>query len=75
MKKRPDAALLKHYRFAYRRGDRKKKKSLLNHVCEIHGYHRKAATRLLNRREPDRYGCDNGSEFLNHHVVSFLRYC
>ncbi|HAT1797417.1 TPA: integrase, partial [Legionella pneumophila] len=40
---------LKTQRWRYRRGNREVKKRILDEFCETHGYHRKAAARLLRQ--------------------------
>ena len=40
---------LKTQRWRYRRGNRAVKKRMLDEFCETHGYHRKAAARLLRQ--------------------------
>lgn len=40
---------LKHQRSRYLRGNRAVKKQILDEFCNVHGYHRKSATRLLNQ--------------------------
>lgn len=40
---------LKTQRYRYRRGNRAVKKRILDDFCETHGYHRKAAARLLRQ--------------------------
>jgi hypothetical protein len=40
---------LKHQRIRYQRGNRAQKKKILDEFCEVHHYHRKSATRLLNQ--------------------------
>ena len=40
---------LKMQRYRYRRGTRAVKKRILDEFCETHGYHRKAAARLLRQ--------------------------
>lgn len=44
---------LTHQRVRYRRGNRALKKQILDHFCEVHNYHRKSATRLLNQLPSD----------------------
>ncbi|MFO2513925.1 integrase, partial [Legionella pneumophila serogroup 2] len=40
---------LKTQRCRYHRGNREVKKRILDEFCETHGYHRKAAARLLRQ--------------------------
>ncbi|KTC80678.1 hypothetical protein Lche_2698 [Legionella cherrii] len=40
---------LKTQRWRYHRGNREVKKRILDEFCETHGYHRKAAARLLRQ--------------------------
>jgi hypothetical protein len=40
---------IKHQRIRYQRGNRAQKKKILDEFCDAHHYHRKSATRLLNR--------------------------
>lgn len=56
MKQRLKHEILNHYRIRYKSAKRKKKIELLNHICEIQGYNRKSAIRLLNGVERDTYG-------------------
>lgn len=56
MKQRLTGNTLEHYRVRYQRAKIAKKQAILDHVCELYGYHRKSAIRLLKGIERDTYG-------------------
>src|SRR3990167_836231 len=56
MKQQLTDGILNHFRVQYQAGNRNKKAELLNTLCDVHGYHHKAAVRLLNGIVRDRYG-------------------